>query len=327
MTLRLIALVLLAILAGSFGVAYAAKTPDGSYRDSCRSASVSGGTLRAQCERSRHRRVWARLSQVSSCIGDISNHGGQLICLRKRDLPRGDWSDSCSNPHLAAPGVFAATCRSLRGGSIDSTITLERCAHGVTNARGHLGCMTAKAVEAPPPAASRAAPPPAAPPEPDVDEPDEPAGPSEPAPAGPYQSNCRDVAFDGRYLSGECRDDRGRWKDTSLDTKSCAADQVIGSDDGDLVCTRRPGQEPPAGAYRNSCRDVTFDGRFIRAACKDATGAWTRAVLDMRPCKAGYEIVNEDAELICRAPAPPPPPPAPAAPPAPPREPTAPGSQ
>src|SRR6185503_11728195 len=119
------------------------------------SISASRDTLRARCEKGR-RRAWTRLSNYSGCIGDISNHRGQLICLRKRDMPRGDWSDSCIKPHLARPGVFAAECKSLRGGWIASEIALDRCSEGFTNARGHLGCKKPKEVELPSPAAPRA---------------------------------------------------------------------------------------------------------------------------------------------------------------------------
>jgi hypothetical protein len=263
--------------------------------------------LRAHCLRSRHHRVWARLERVSTCVGDVLNYQGELICLRKRNLPRGDWRDTCINPHLSAPGMFAAVCKSGRRGWTASVIPLAKCGTGITNVRGHLGCRKPKIVEAPSPGAPRSTlPPPAE--VADDDAADEPAAPPVAPPAGPYQSKCRDIAFDGHYLSGQCSDDRGRWQDTSLDTKSCARDQVIGNDDGELVCTHRPGQTPPTGAYQATCRDVTFDGRFVRADCKDATGTWMRAVLDTRPCEDGDEIVNEDAELICRAPAPPAPP-------------------
>lgn len=306
---------LVALLLGvDFGVAHAAKAPPGSYRDDCRSISASRDVLRARCDKGR-RRVWARLSNYSSCVGDISSYQGQLICLRKKDVPRGDWSDSCINPHLASPGVFAAVCKSLRGGWIASEIALDKCSDGFTNARGHLGCKKAKEVELPSPTAPRATVPPRAAP---ADEPpEEPAGPSQPPPTGAYQDTCREIAFDGRYLSGECRNDRGRWQDTSLDTKSCSRGQVIGNDDGELVCTRRPGQEPPAGLYQQTCKDVTFDGRFVRADCKDAKGTWMRALLDVRECEAGDQILNDDAEIVCRAPPPPPPPPPSPAPPAP----------
>lgn len=313
MKLRWIVLIVAALLASGLGVAYAAKAPNGPYRDTCTAASVSRDVLKARCEKARHRRVWARLERVSTCVGEVSNHQGQLICLRKRDVPAGDWSDSCINPHLASPGVFAAICKSLRGGWIASTIALNKCGGGITNSRGHLGCKKPRVADLPPAASPRSTLPPA--PAPTDDEPnEEPVAASVPPPAGPYQDTCRAVAFDGRYLSGECKSDRGRWQDTSLDTKSCSRDQVIGNDDGDLVCTRRPGREPPAGLYTQTCKDVTFDGRFVRADCKDAKGTWMRALLDMRVCQDSDEIVNVDAELICRAPAPPLPPPAPTPP-------------
>src|SRR5258708_40217667 len=88
-----------------FGSALAAAPPEGPYRDSCNAARASGGVLRAHCERPHGRRVWARLEHYSSCVGEISNDKGELICLRRRDVPGGGWSETCSNPHLTAPGV------------------------------------------------------------------------------------------------------------------------------------------------------------------------------------------------------------------------------
>jgi len=281
------------------GAALAATAPAGSYRDSCNAVQASGGVLRAHCERRHGRRVWARLAHYASCIGDISNDDGALICLRRRDLPDGSWSESCANPHLAAAGVFGADCRSLRGGQIASQIPLSACPGGLTNAAGHLTCdkprRAAGAHDDTPPA-------PKPPPEPDpAEEEPQPSAPDQPAPAGSYQQSCRALEFDGRYLSGECRDKRSAWQDTSLDTQSCVHDQEIANNDGELVCARsRQPREVPAGSYQQSCRKVTFDGRFLRGECRDGRGVWDKATLDMRLCHAGEDIVNDDGEFVCR---------------------------
>src|SRR6185295_11020511 len=146
------ALLLSMLLAGAdFGVAYAAKPPNGAYRDTCRAVTASRDILRARCLKSPRRWVATKLLSYSGCVGEISNYQGDLICLRRRDVPKGDWSDSCINPHLSTPGVFAAVCKSLRGGWIASEIEISKCSEGFTNARGHLGCKKPPAVEAPPP--------------------------------------------------------------------------------------------------------------------------------------------------------------------------------
>ena len=120
-------------------------------------------------------------------------------------------------------------------------------------------------------------------------------------PAGSYQGSCRNLDFDGQFLSGACRDKHGAWQDTSLDTLSCRPDQEIGSEGGVLVCTRsEQGREPPDGSYTKTCREVTFDGRFLRGECRDKQGAWERATLDMRNCHAQNDIANDDGEIVCR---------------------------
>ncbi len=279
-----------------FGSALAAAPPAGSYRDSCNGVRASGGVLRAHCERRQGRRVWARLESYSTCVGDISNDNGELICLRRRDVPDGSWSESCRNPHLAAPGVFGADCRSLRGGRIASQIPLTACPGGLMNAAGHLTCDKPRRAgphdkDSPSPA-----------PEPVVPEEEpRPSASDQPLPAGSYQQSCRNLDFDGRYLSGECRDKHGAWQDTSLDTRSCARDQEIGNKDGELVCARpQQGRAPPEGSYSQTCRNLTFDGRFLRGECRDGRSAWDKAALDMRPCHDGDDVANDDGELVCR---------------------------
>jgi hypothetical protein len=280
-----------------FGSALAAAPPDGPYRDSCNAVRASGGVLSAHCERPHGRRVWARLERYSTCVGDISNDKGQLICLRRRDVPGGSWSESCKNPHLAAPGVFGADCRSPRGGRIASQIPLSACPGGLTSSDGHLTCDKPRHAER----HDNLAPAPKPPPEEPADERPQPSASDQPPPAGSYQQSCRDFDFDGRYLSGECRDQRGAWQDTSLDTRSCARDQEIGNKDGELVCARsQQGRTPPEGSYRQSCGKVTFDGRFLHGECRDAQGAWDKATLDMRPCHDGDDIADDDGELVCR---------------------------
>src|SRR5262249_44801945 len=122
----------------------------------------------------------------------------------------------------------------------------------------------------------------------------------------------RDIDFDGRFLGALCQDKRGGWQDSGLDVKGCKHDQVIGAKDGLLVCLRVPGgREPPAGSYRDSCRGVEFDGRFVSGECRGAEGAGQKASLDMRTCKDGADMLNDDGEIVCKVP----PPPAPPAPP------------
>lgn len=53
--------------------------PNGSYRNSCRSAYERRGVLYAECRTSSGRYVETSLS-LRNCSGDIANHRGQLYC-------------------------------------------------------------------------------------------------------------------------------------------------------------------------------------------------------------------------------------------------------
>jgi hypothetical protein len=67
-----------------------------------------------------------------------------------------------------------------------------------------------------------------------------PALPAQAAPSGSYRQSCNSVRDDGRQITAECRDVRGRYNPTSLDYRNCQGD--IGNNNGQLVCNGgRPG--------------------------------------------------------------------------------------
>lgn len=57
--------------------------PQGSYTQSCRNISMEGDTLRAECPNPGGHFKASSLSQVSSCVGDITNRNGKLWCSRQ----------------------------------------------------------------------------------------------------------------------------------------------------------------------------------------------------------------------------------------------------
>lgn len=67
-----------------------------------------------------------------------------------------------------------------------------------------------------------------------------------PAPSGSYWQSCRNVSTygygDDATMTAQCRDERGRWRGTSLRFGNC---REIENRDGDLVC--RDGGRPPWG--------------------------------------------------------------------------------
>lgn len=59
------------------------------------------------------------------------------------------------------------------------------------------------------------------------------------APRGSYRDSCRSIRDRGDTLTAECRDNRGRYRQTALRYRGCRGD--IGNDNGQLVCGGRPG--------------------------------------------------------------------------------------
>jgi hypothetical protein len=69
-----------------------------------------------------------------------------------------------------------------------------------------------------------------------------------PAPAGSYWQTCRNVSTYGygrdAMITAQCRDERGRWRGTSLRFGDC---REIENRNGDLVCRDQGGGRPPWG--------------------------------------------------------------------------------
>lgn len=73
------------ILAGLAGAAQA--QPGGSYLASCTDVRMRGDTLLALCRRMDGRMQRAMLPDVGSCVGDIGNQDGVLVCNRAPGAP------------------------------------------------------------------------------------------------------------------------------------------------------------------------------------------------------------------------------------------------
>src|SRR5262249_2701955 len=110
-------------------------------------------------------------------------------------------------------------------------------------------------------------------------------------------------------LTAACVDRRGRYRTSTLDLRDCRS-QRAENDDGRLVCsaggqnredgTYQPDDNMPPGSYRQSCRNTQFDGRRLRAQCRDRDRNWHDTDLDTRECDRNEEIVNDDGDLACR---------------------------
>jgi len=68
---------------------------------------------------------------------------------------------------------------------------------------------------------------------------------------GSYARSCRGIDQRGPMLIADCRDTRGRWRETRLDTRGCVGD--IRNNNGRLECARRD--------FRDDRRDFRDDRR------------------------------------------------------------------
>ncbi len=60
-------------------------------------------------------------------------------------------------------------------------------------------------------------------------------GPDQPLPGGSWAQSCRRSGMSGSVLSAQCKDQRGKWRDTQINPRSCQTGRV-GNRFGTLAC-------------------------------------------------------------------------------------------
>jgi len=135
-------------------------------------------------------------------------------------------------------------------------------------------------------------------------------------PRGSFQQSCRSVRERAGILTAQCRDERGRWRETSLRYRDCRGD--IGNNNGQLVCAGRPGgpggpggpgwggSRPggpgagrmPGGTWARTCTNASMRGSILSARCDNGRGRRVDARLDMRSCR-GDAVTNRFGQLVC----------------------------
>jgi hypothetical protein len=135
----------LLLMVAAAAPASAAKTPNGSYRQSCsnirvKDASSSRAELSASCRdyKGRDRHSSLRYKQ---CRADIANINGQLGCWGPGPRPPGgSWSLSCRNGYVQH-SVLYANCQRRNGDWWKASINLSRCPRNrIANINGQLKC-------------------------------------------------------------------------------------------------------------------------------------------------------------------------------------------
>lgn len=200
--------------------AEAAPAPDGSYLSSCKSVRATARVVTARCQTRRGNYVNARLAAYRTCRGDIANDNGRLIC-REPDLTLYE-HERYRGRALFIDNDLAAMPRSFNDRT--SSIRVHR---------------------------------------------------------GTWQV-CEDENYNGRCIIVR-RD--------MIDLARLGF--------GDRISSARRVQAAPQGSYRESCRNVQFDGRTLTADCRRRGSRYETSSLDVRRCAIGADILNERGALVC----------------------------
>lgn len=158
--------------------------------------------------------------------------------------------------------------------------------------------------------------------------------PSEPAAAAPngsYRESCRRVRDIGNQrnptISAQCRDERGRYRDSTLAYRRCRDDVV--NDSGRLACARGGGggggggggfpgypggpgngggggggggganRPLPGGSWARSCQPSEWSRNVLTARCEDGNSRRQVSTLDLRTCPTG-RAGNLYGRLVCQ---------------------------
>ncbi|ODT86477.1 beta/gamma crystallin-related protein [Phenylobacterium sp. SCN 70-31] len=60
-------------------------------------------------------------------------------------------------------------------------------------------------------------------------------------------------------------------------------------------------QRPPQGSYLNQCRNISVQGQFLHAQCRDARGRWANSSLNLASCRSDIGV-GPDGGLACFGP-------------------------
>lgn len=276
------------------GIGRAQAIPSGSYQQSCRNISVGGEVLSANCQDASGRWEATQLRDYQSCGGDIMNDNGALRCAGNRPVsgyqngyqagvPNGSYTGSCQEIHIDGDDL-KARCQGADGNWHNAKLDdYQKCRGDVVNENGKLRCV----IGAYAPAYSGA---------------NRGAYPAPPI-GTPYTQTCKDIHSHGDDLEARCKNDNGKWQETSLDDYRKCHGQIV-NQDGALRCVAAPmgisgvPTNAPGGSYTQTCSNVEVKGDDLEAECQTRGGDARHAKLDdYQKCRS--DIINDDGHLRC----------------------------
>lgn len=213
--------------------------PPGQWRQTCQNAYVQGGwLLRATCLNDEGR--WRDASfDLRTCNGGLTNRDARLHCDNSGGwggggggyggLPGGSWRGSCRNAYIEGGWLLRAQCINREGAWRDASYDTRQCngGLGVNDARlfcegsggggnsggGYGGVPGFPGIPGLPGG----------------------GGGNRPynygLPGGPWRNECRNAYVEGGYLMrATCRNDKGNWRDASLDLRQCRNNYAYAND-------------------------------------------------------------------------------------------------
>jgi hypothetical protein len=241
------------------------KYPRGNYKDTCRSISILGNRLLAQCHRDDGK--WQN-SEIkwTDCEGDIRNVNGELICKHKakpiKPVPKGSYKNTCKDIRLDGD-YLRAKCEKRNGVWNNTKIKYNKCSGDIWNDNGELACNGSGSGN---------------------------------VPRGSYKSSCKYYYVEGNKLYAKCEKKNGGWHNTSINYKNC--NQDIWNDNGNLTCgNRNSGGKLPKGSYKNSCKNIHVDGNVLKANCLNRNGKYSHTSIKYKKCNHG--VYNDRGQLRC----------------------------
>ena len=126
-------------------------------------------------------------------------------------LPGGNYQDSCSSCYMNGT-VVNCSCKNVDGYYRSASLETRYCDKDVSNDNGRLVCgyVAPRPAPMPTPMPVRIS-----------------------LPNGNYQDSCSGCYMNGTVVSCSCKDKRGSYNSTSLETRYC---KNVSNDDGRLVC-------------------------------------------------------------------------------------------
>lgn len=130
---------------------------------------------------------------------------------------------------------------------------------------------------------------------------------AETPPVGSYMQSCQDVRMTAGWLKASCRDNSGRWVESTTVPSWCSTGEIV-NDNGRLTCRARAtastgttgvsGERVPTGSYMGTCRNISVFAGWLKASCPDRAGRWVDSTIAPGWC-TGRDITNSDGRLSC----------------------------